>query len=185
MDTDRYLFWRPWVMVGLVGFAVGVGAYWTAFFTHDVLHVRPDDYHLIYQRNFPLPDGVMAVLGLLCAAALREHNDTAMLWGLPAAGGILFLGLVDLSHNLWNGHFVAMNGAVACEMFINFYCLTFGPSLMHFLWAHRHAREEVRKSLPMVETRPIVLNQAFAQGEQGRGGLLNARVTGRMRKTAA
>ena len=143
MCTRRYLFWHGWVIAGLIGFAVGVFAYWTVFFSHDVLHVTPDNYQIIYQRNFPLPDSVMAILGLMCAYYLRRHSETAMLWGLPAAGGILFLGLVDLSHNIWNGHYNHVSGAVACEMFINFYCLAFGPSLMHYLWAHREARQEV------------------------------------------
>lgn len=127
------------VIVSLWLFATGVVLYWLSFFFGGEVHAAQDDCYFIFQRNFPVPDIVTAIAGLLCAEGLRRGRGWGLIWGGVAAGGILFLGLIDVSYNVWNGMYANMSLAMLNENLINIYCLVFGPYLVWYVMKHQGA----------------------------------------------
>jgi hypothetical protein len=119
--------------------AAGIAAYWVSFFGGGEVHATDDPCYLAFERNFPLPDGFVAVCALLCAEGLRRGRGWAVLWGLLAAGGFYFLGFIDTAYNLWNGMYARRNAAMAAEVAINLFCFTFASWLSTFVWRHRRA----------------------------------------------
>ena len=103
------------------------------------MQAATDSCYVVFERNFPLPDGFVAVAAALCAEGLRRGRGWAVLWGLLAAGGLFFLGLIDTAYNLWNGMYRTRSGAMAAEVVINLFCFTFATWLAAFLWRQRRA----------------------------------------------
>ncbi|WP_131809351.1 hypothetical protein [Mycobacteroides immunogenum] len=132
---------KNWVAAVLVAFAVGILGYWISFFTSGEVHAAKDACYLVFQRNFPAPDGATALFGVISAVGLVRNKDWAVLWGLVAAGGILFLGLIDISYNVWNGMYSSFSAAMLAENMINIVCMTLGPFLIYFLWSNRRKLE--------------------------------------------
>lgn len=121
--------------------ALGIVAYWVSYFSGGEVHAADTLCYHVFERNFPLPDGFVALCCVLCALNLRRKKAPALLWGLLAAGGFLFLGLIDVSYNLWNGMYRKLNAAMAAEIVINMFCLGFAVWLSRFLWLNRRALE--------------------------------------------
>jgi hypothetical protein len=119
--------------------AAGIGAYWVSFFGGGEVHAASDPCYLVFERNFPLPDGFVAGCAILCAEGLRRGRGWAVLWGLLAAGGFYILGLIDTAYNLWNGMYAQPSAAMAAEVAINGFCFTFATWLSTFVWRQRRA----------------------------------------------
>ena len=119
--------------------AAGIVLYWLSFFGGGEVHAASDPGYLAFERNFPLPDGFVAVTSGLCAEGLRRRRGWAVLWGLLAAGGFYFLGFIDTAYNLWNGMYRTRSAAMAAEVAINVFCFTFATWLAAFLWRQRRA----------------------------------------------
>ncbi len=119
--------------------ALGIAAYWISYFTGGEVHATDDLCYHVFERNFPLPDGFVAACCVLCALNLRQQKESALLWGLLAAGGFFFLGFIDVAYNLWNGMYLKLNAAMAAEIVINLYCFGFAVWLTLFLWRNRRA----------------------------------------------
>ena len=119
--------------------AAGIVLYWISFFGGGEVHAASDPCYLVFERNFPLPDGFVATACVLCAEGLRRRRGWAVLWGLIAAGGLYFLGLIDTAYNLWNDMYRTRSAAMAAEVAINLFCVTFATWLAAFLWRHRGA----------------------------------------------
>ncbi len=60
-----------------------------------------------------------------------------MLWGLIAGSSFVYLGLLDTLYNLENGKYASIDGAMAVEVIINLFSLSFGPFLIIYVWRHR------------------------------------------------
>jgi hypothetical protein len=117
--------------------AAGIVLYWISFFGAGEVHAASDPCYLVFERNFPLPDGFVAAASVLCAEGLRRRREWAVLWGLLAAGGFYFLGLFDTAYNLWNGMYRTRSAAMGAEVAINVFCFTFATWLAALLWRHR------------------------------------------------
>jgi len=102
--------------------AAGIVLYWISFFGAGEVHAASDPCYVVFERNFPLPDGFVAAASVLCAEGLRRRREWALLWGLLAAGGFYFLGLIDTAYNLWNGMYRTRSAAMAAEVAINVFC---------------------------------------------------------------
>ncbi len=126
------------IVIGLLYFtAVAIVAYWVSFFTGGEVMATQDNCYIIFQRNFPAPDGMIAFASILCAEGLRRRKEWATLWGLVAVGGLLFLGLIDISYNLWNNMYFNVSGEIGAEIIINIYCMGFAYFMMSYLWRNR------------------------------------------------
>ena len=134
MADDRHHYpWRGAVIAALWLFAIGVVLFWVSFFGGGAVHASADECYLVFERNFVAADIFTAIAGLICAEGLRRGRYWAQVWGGVAAGGILFLGFMDVSYNLLNGLYDNVSTAMIMENGINLFCFTFGPFLIWYL----------------------------------------------------
>jgi hypothetical protein len=125
--------WKRAVIALLWLFAIGVVLFWISFFGGGAVRASGDECYVVFERNFVAADLFTAMAGLVCAEGLRRGRDWARVWGGVAAGGILFLGFMDVSYNLLNGLYDHVSTAMIMENGINLYCFTFGPFLIWYL----------------------------------------------------
>ena len=55
--------------------AVGIVAYGVSLFTGGEMQATQDDCYIILQRNFPAPDGMIALCAVICAEGLRRGKE--------------------------------------------------------------------------------------------------------------
>ena len=127
------------VIVALWLFLVGVTLFWMSFFFGGQVQTSTEDSYIMFERTFVAADFVTAIAAVICAEGLRRNRDWALVWGGGAAGGILFLGCMDVSYNLLHGMYHHVTGAMLLENGINIYCFTFGPYLIWYLLRNRGA----------------------------------------------
>lgn len=116
--------------------SIGIIAYWISYFTEGSVHATDDVCYHVFQRNFPAPDGMIAVMLLLCAEGLRRCKSWAVFTGMAGVGGLYFLALIDMSYNVWNDMYISSSGAMSAEIVINIICLISGTTLWIYLWRH-------------------------------------------------
>ena len=111
--------------------AVVTAIYWLDFFLRGTVHVVGDDWYLRYERAFPVADGWMAGCSLVAADGLFTGSSYGTVFGLLAAGALVFLGLMDLSFNVQNGLFrlLPRSGQMWAEVVIIVWVLTLGGVL--------------------------------------------------------
>ncbi|MGH8457251.1 MAG: hypothetical protein ACRETE_09725 [Stenotrophobium sp.] len=119
--------------------ALGIVLYWISYFTGGEVQASGENCYRMFERNFPLPDGFVALCAVLCALNLRRGREPALLWGLLTAGGFFFLGYIDIAYNLWNGMYAAISAPMAAEIVINIFSIGFAVWLSLFLWRNRRA----------------------------------------------
>jgi len=131
---------QRWLAIALLLLgALGIVAYWISYFTGGEVHASGALCYHVFERNFPLPDGFVALLSVLCAVALYQRRASAVLFGLLSAGGYYFLGLIDIAYNLWNDMYAQVSAPMMAEFAINVFCLGFATWLSVFLWGQRRA----------------------------------------------
>ena len=103
--------------------AAGIVAYWVSYFTDGSVYATEDVCCHVFQRDFPAPDGMIALMCIATAVGLRGAKEWSLFTGMTAVGGLLFLALIDISFNLWNHLYFDASGAMGTEVFINIVCL--------------------------------------------------------------
>ena len=119
--------------------AIGIIVYWVSYFTEGSVHASADACYHSFQRSFPVPDAMIALMCLLCAEGLRRIKPWSIFTGMAAVGGLLFLAFVDISYNVWNDMYVITSGAIGAEIVINIVCLGAALCLWFYLYKHRNA----------------------------------------------
>ena len=109
--------------------AVGLILYWLAFFTVSLAPLNPPDGYFAYEHAFPLPDGLLSALLLIAGIIMMKNNPTALKLSLVAAGGLMFLGLLDFSFNIQNGIYTASTVDLVLNALINLWCFGFGLAM--------------------------------------------------------
>lgn len=117
--------------------AIGIIVYWISYFSEGSVHASADTYYHNFQRNFPAPDAMIALLCILCAESLRRIKPWCIFTGMAAVGGLLFLALIDISYNIWNDMYVVSSAAIGAEIIINIVCLSVAACLWFYLYKHR------------------------------------------------
>jgi hypothetical protein len=121
--TTRLL---AWLMI-LTG--AGIALFWVAFFTFDLVPKNAPPCYLAFEHAFPPPDGLLA-LGLIAAGVLTLTGRPAgRSLSLVCAGGLLFLGVIDISFNFQNGIYGLGFGEMLSMAAINLWCVVFGAIL--------------------------------------------------------
>jgi hypothetical protein len=110
--------------------AVGIVAFWVAFFTVGLAPAVPPPGYFEFEHAFPLPDLLLAA-GLIAAGGfLRSKRDESRTVGralsLVCAGALLFLGFVDLSFNVQNGIYTVSLGDGVMAAAVQAWCIGFG-----------------------------------------------------------
>ena len=121
----------------LVVFALGVIAFWITFFTSGAVSMGDSQAYLEHEQSFPLADGYMAACCLICAVGLFKRRSWALLFGLLAGSGIIFLGLMDTLYSIQQGIFAAFDAAALEAFVICGVCLVLGPATIIYLWRNR------------------------------------------------
>lgn len=125
--------------------AAGILAFWTAFFTTDLVDI--DDQHLkeiylVFERAFPIPDTYLTVILIIGGIGLLKDKTFGYLFSLMGGASLIFLGLLDVSFNVQNGMYLIGVGEAVLNIAINLLCLGFGIFLIVFLWKKRiHFRQ--------------------------------------------
>jgi hypothetical protein len=112
--------------------------YWTTFFTSGAVQTSSEAAYIAFERAFPAADAWLALAAAASALLLPRRDPRALLWGLIAGSSFVYLGLLDVLYNLENGKYASIDGAMAAEIVINLFSLSFGPFLIVYVWRHRH-----------------------------------------------
>lgn len=125
----------PVLGVLLVVTAVVTVAYWLDFFLRGTVQAVEEEWYLRFERAFPVADGWMASCSLVSAVGLFTGSSYGTVFGLLAAGALVFLGLMDLTFNLQNGMFRLLpgSGQMWVELVIVVWCLALGGTLAGYL----------------------------------------------------
>lgn len=111
--------------------------YWATFFTSGAVRTSGEAAYLAFERAFPAADAWLVIAAAISALMLARRDPRALLWGLVAGSSFVYLGLLDTLYNLENGKYASIDGAMAAEVIINLFSLTFGPFLIIYVWRHR------------------------------------------------
>jgi hypothetical protein len=111
--------------------------YWLTFFTSGAVQSSSEGGYIAFERAFPAGDAWLAFAAVACALMLARRDPRALLWGLIAGSSFVYLGLLDTLYNLENGKYASIDGAMAVEVIINLFSLSFGPFLIIYVWRHR------------------------------------------------
>ena len=111
--------------------------YWATFFTSGAVRTSGEAAYLAFERAFPAADAWLAIAAAISGLMLARRDPRALLWGLVAGSSFVYLGLLDTLYNLENGKYASIDGAMAAEVIINLFSLTFGPFLIIYVWRHR------------------------------------------------
>ena len=115
-----------WLMI-LTG--AGIILFWIAFFTVNLVPENAPPCYRAFEHAFPPPDGLLA-LGLIAAGVLTLRGRPAgRTLSLVCAGGLLFLGVIDISFNLQNGIYGLGIDELISMAAINIWCVGFGAAL--------------------------------------------------------
>ncbi len=112
--------------------------YWVTFFTSGAVQSSSEGGYSAFERAGPAGDAWLAFAAVACALMLARRDSRALLWGLVAGSSFVYLGLLDTLYNLENGKYASIDGAMAVEVVINLFSLSFGPFLIIYVWRHRH-----------------------------------------------
>lgn len=105
---------------------IGILLFWAAFFTIDLAPADAPACYLVFERAFPVPDSLLA-LGLIAGGLLTLRNRPAgSRLARVCAGGLLFLGVIDIAFNLQNGIYALGRAELAGNAAINLWCLGLG-----------------------------------------------------------
>jgi hypothetical protein len=115
----------------LVAAAVTV-AYWADFFIRGSVNVVDEEWYIRFERAFPAADAFLAVSSTVAGIGLLAGSPWGTAAGLVAAGGFLFLGLIDTLFNLGNGlyRYLPGSGPMWAELVINASSLVLGAWLL-------------------------------------------------------
>jgi hypothetical protein len=108
---------------------VGLILFWVAFFTVGLAPENAPPCYFAYERSFPLPDVLLAILLLVAGILLMKSKPPGRALSLIAAGALVFLGMLDFSFNLQNGIYLTSILDLVLNAFINIWCAGFGLAL--------------------------------------------------------
>jgi hypothetical protein len=124
------------IIAGLEIFlAVGFFGFWFYFFI--VENKKPDqrEGYLEFERSFPLADLGWVVPCLLGGAVgLILDEKFGIFFSITGGGALIFLGLLDVSHNLQYEGYTGAKFDIALNLIVNLICLIFGTIFLIFGW---------------------------------------------------
>ena len=114
--------------------AAGIVVYWVLFAV-GVVEATGEDWYLRFERAFPVPDVAVAFAAVAGGVGLLLGHSWGTAFALVAAGGLLFLGLIDTSFNVENGLYRKLPGSseMWMELVINIWTLGLGAWLVAYL----------------------------------------------------
>ena len=120
------------IAVLLLVTAVGIVAYWVDFFVRGSVNVVDEEWYLKFERAFPAADGFTAGCAAIGGVGLLADAGYGTAFALVAAGGLVFLGLMDVAFNLENRlyRFLRTSWPMRAELAVNVWTLGLGAVLL-------------------------------------------------------
>ena len=124
------------VSVLLLVAAVAVIYYWVDFFKKGSVHVVKDDWYIRFQKAFPPADLWMAACAVVGSVGILTEHAYGLLFALLAAGGLIFLALMDITFNVQNKLYrlLATSNEMRFELLVNFLTLALGIIVIAYSW---------------------------------------------------
>lgn len=132
---------RPAVAVLELGVALGIIAFWTAYFSTDTVNIadsRLKEIYTAFESAFPVADLYLAVVLIIGGIGLLKKRPYGYMFSLMGGAALIFLGLLDVSFNLQQGIYLLGAGEAVLNIFINAMCLGFGAFLALSVWKNRN-----------------------------------------------
>ncbi len=131
---------RPAVALMELGVALGIIAFWTAYFSTDMVtiaDVRLKEICTAFESAFPVADLYLAAMLSIGGIGLLKKRLYGYVFSLMGGAVLIFLGLLDVSFNLQQGIYLLGSGEAVLNIFINAMCLGFGSFLVLSVWKNR------------------------------------------------
>ena len=132
------------IVIGIGIFAVTVlTLYWITWFTApELIQSRtpeaPDyQVYVNFEQAFPLADSYLAIAALIGVIGLWRMKSWGFLSMMLMAGGVIFLGLMDLLYDIQHSMFVPLNAETTIELIIVILTLSLGPIMAALLWRRK------------------------------------------------
>lgn len=116
-----------WLVLGQIVCAIGILVFWTWFFFLGDTVQSESEIWLAYENSFPFADIIWIVcLLILSAFWLLKRNLKGIVTTIASGGGLVFLGLVDISFNIQQGIYTKSLFEGLMNGFLNLFCVSFG-----------------------------------------------------------
>jgi hypothetical protein len=117
--------------------AAGIVLFWVAFFTADMNpfsgpHRR--DIYMAFESSLPGADLLLALFLVVGGTGMLRQKAYGSIFTLVSAGGLIFLGAVDISFNLKQGIYGLGPVEAIMNGLINLTCLGVGFFLIRTIW---------------------------------------------------
>jgi hypothetical protein len=124
------------IIAGLEIFmSVGFIGFWVYFFIAENKEADQREGYLEYERSFPLADLGWALPCLILGAiGLIMNEKFGIFFTIAGGSSLVFLGLLDISHNLQYGGYTGEKFDIILNLVVNLICIIFGPIFMIFAW---------------------------------------------------
>jgi hypothetical protein len=105
---------------------VGIVVFWLLFFTVGMAPAKPPACYFAFEHAFPPPDLILASALIAAGSGALRGRAWAAPLSLACAGGLLFLGIIDLSFTAQNGGFSGPIGETIESVAISLWCIVMG-----------------------------------------------------------
>jgi hypothetical protein len=125
--------------------AVGIFLFWIAFFTLDVVNIHDPhlrEIYLAFESAFPIADFYLAMMLLIGGMGLLKNKLYGHFFSVIAGASLIFLGLLDVSFNFFNGLYALGAQEAVFNVLINLICLSFGIFLLLAIWRSKKMGKE-------------------------------------------
>jgi hypothetical protein len=106
--------------------AVGLVLFWIGFFTVGLSPENPPAGYFAYEHSFPPPDITLAIVLIIGSLMSMKGQAKGAIILAAAGGGLVFLGILDMSFNFQNGMYSISLMDMILNAFINLWCVIFG-----------------------------------------------------------
>ncbi len=108
--------------------ATGAGMilFWILFYTVGLAPKNAPECYLVFERAFPVPDIILCTALIVSSVLLLRGNPAGMVLSHVCAGGLMFLGTLDIIFNLQNMFARQTWKERIFSAFINLWCVGFG-----------------------------------------------------------
>jgi len=130
----------PAVAVLELGVALGIIAFWAAYFSTDMVNIadaRLKEIYTAFESAFPVADLYLAAVLIVGGIGLLKKRAYGHVFSLMGGASLIFLGLLDVSFNLQQGIYLLGAGEAVLNVSINLMCLGFGAFLVFSVWKNR------------------------------------------------
>ena len=109
---------------------IGIATFWGLFFTIGMAPAAPPVCYFAYEHAFPPPDLILAAALIASGVDLLRGGDWGLSLSLACAGGLMFLGVLDLSFSAQNGGFAGPVGEALQAAIIPLWCIGLGLAML-------------------------------------------------------